>query len=100
MARFRPLTKLLGLSPSERTVRAMALSWGVTPMAVATYRSTDELVWCAVEAAVAAGHLQSDDVVAVLAGAPDQDDGAHRRPPHRAGAVSVRTARAAGSGRR
>jgi len=75
MARFRPLTRLLGLSPSERTVRAMALSWGVTPMAVATYRSTDELVWCAVEAAVAAGHLQSDDVVAVLAGAPDQDDG-------------------------
>jgi pyruvate kinase len=76
MARFRPLTRLLGLSPSERTVRAMALSWGVRPMAVATYRSTDELVWCAVEAAVAAGHVHVDDVVAVLAGAPDQDDGA------------------------
>jgi len=76
MARFRPLTRLLGLSPSDRTVRAMALSWGVTPMAVATYGSTDELVWCSVEAAVAAGHLHSDDVVAVLAGAPDQDDGA------------------------
>ena len=76
MARFRPLTTLLGLSPSERTVRAMALSWGVTPMTVATYGTTDELVWCVVEATVAAGHVHSGDVVAVLAGAPDRHDAA------------------------
>jgi pyruvate kinase len=76
MARFRPLTKMLGLSPSERTVRAMALSWGITPMSVGTYQDTDELVWCVVEATVAAGHVHEGDVVAVLAGAPDQPDGA------------------------
>ena len=45
-------------------------------MSVGTYRSTDELVWCVVEAAVAAGLVHEGDVVAVLAGAPDQDDGA------------------------
>jgi len=76
MARFRPLTKMLGLSPSERTVRAMALTWGVTPIAVGTYGSTDDLVWCVIEAAVTAGHVGVGDVVAVLAGAPDQMDGA------------------------
>jgi pyruvate kinase len=76
MARFRPLTKMLGLSPSEATARALALSWGVVPVAVATYQSTDELVWCVVEAAVSAGHVHVGDVVAVLAGAPDQPDGA------------------------
>ena len=76
MARFRPLTKMLGLSPSERTVRAMALCWGITPMSVGTYQDTDELVWCVVEATVAAGHVHEGDVIAVLAGAPDQHDGA------------------------
>jgi pyruvate kinase len=76
MARFRPLTKMLGLSPSERTVRAMALCWGITPMAVGTYHDTDELVWCVVEATVTAGHVHEGDVIAVLAGAPDQHDGA------------------------
>jgi pyruvate kinase len=76
MARFRPLTKMLGLSPSERTTRALALSWGVTPIAVGTYRSTDDLVWCVVEAAVAGGHVRVGDIVAVLAGAPDQPEGA------------------------
>ena len=66
---------MLGLSPSERTVRAMALCWGITPMSVGTYQDTDELV-CVVEATVAAGHVHEGDVIAVLAGAPDQHDGA------------------------
>ena len=74
MARYRPLTKMLGLSPSERTARALTLSWGVTPIAVATYHSTDELVWCVVEAAVG-GHVRVGDIVAVLAGSPEQPEG-------------------------
>ena len=76
MARFRPLTKMLGLSPDERTVRAMALCWGITPMSVGTYHDTDELIWCVVEATVAAGLVHEGDLIAVLAGAPDQHDGA------------------------
>ena len=38
-------------------------------MTVETYHSTDELVWCVVEAVVLAGHVQTGDLVAVLAGA-------------------------------
>lgn len=72
MARFRPTLQLLGLSPDPATVRALALSWGVTPLSVGTYRSTDELVWFAVETAVLGGHLHLGDVVLVLAGAPDR----------------------------
>jgi pyruvate kinase len=75
IARFRPLKTMLGFSPSERTTRALALSWGVVPVTVGTYHSTDELVWCVVEAAVATGHIQSGQVVAVLAGEPDQPEG-------------------------
>jgi pyruvate kinase len=76
MARFRPTPRLLGLSPDPATVRAMVLSWGVTPLQVDTYSSTDELVWYAVETAVKGGHIKPGDVVLVLAGAPDRSSGA------------------------
>jgi pyruvate kinase len=76
MARFRPTPKLIGLSPDPATVRSMALSWGVTPLQVDVYDSTDDLVWFAVEKAVQHGIIHHDQVVLVLAGAPDRPSGA------------------------
>ena len=70
MARFRPEARLIGLSPNARTVNAMTLSWGVEPVSVDTYTSTDEMVWYAVERAVQAGFVTQDDLVVVLAGSP------------------------------
>jgi pyruvate kinase len=75
MARFRPTAPLIGISPDPTTARALSVAWGVMPMTVETYHSTDELVWCVVEAVVRAGHAATGDLVAVLAGAPDRDDG-------------------------
>ncbi len=75
MARFRPEAALFGLSPDIHTARALALSWGVLPMKVDAYHSTDEMVWCAVEAVEQAGHVHKGDTVAVLAGAPDLSGG-------------------------
>jgi pyruvate kinase len=76
MARFRPTPRLLGLSPDPATVRALALSWGVTPLQVGTYTSTDDLVWFAVETAVRGGYVFPGDVALVLAGSPDRPSGA------------------------
>ncbi|MEO7399090.1 MAG: pyruvate kinase [Ilumatobacteraceae bacterium] len=76
MARFRPGAKLIGVSPDAATVRAMALTWGVHPIQVDSYRSTDELVWYAIESAVREGLIERGSVVAVLAGAPDRPSGA------------------------
>ena len=77
MARYRPTAALLGLSPSDATVRRMALSWGVSPVKVDEYASTDEMVWFAIEAALRSGIVRQGQLVAVLAGAPDQSgDGA------------------------
>jgi pyruvate kinase len=76
MARFRPMAKLIGLSPDPATVRSLALTWGVLGLKVDTYKSTDELVWHAVETAVRAGHVTSGQTVLVLAGAPDGASGA------------------------
>ncbi len=71
MARFRPAAQMIGLSPHPQVVRAMSLSWGVTPIEVDLYGSTDEMVWFAVETALQAGLIASGDRVLVLAGAPD-----------------------------
>jgi pyruvate kinase len=78
MARFRPLAAMIGLSPHPQVARSMALSWGVTPIEVDLYGSTDEMVWFAVETALRAGLIASGDRVLVLAGAPDAN---RERPP-------------------
>jgi pyruvate kinase len=74
IARFRPDVPIFAVSPLERTARQLALSWGVTPLASALHTSTDEIVWFAVEAAVQQGLVKPGDVVAVLAGSPDDPE--------------------------
>jgi pyruvate kinase len=73
MGALRPLCRLVGASPSLATARQLTLSWGVEPLVVDEYRTTDEMVWCVVEAAVAAAMVHHGDVIAVLAGAPDAE---------------------------
>ena len=71
MAALRPSCRLIGASPSCETARQMALSWGVEPLLVGEYETTDELVWCVVEAAAQRGLVSKGETIAVLAGAPD-----------------------------
>jgi len=76
MARYRPIPTLLGISPDPATVRSLALSWGVHPLGVDQYATTDDLVWFAVERAVQSGLVSAGETVLVLAGAPDRPSGA------------------------
>ncbi len=78
MARFRPAATMIGLSPDPKMVRTMALSWGVEPVQVETYESTDEMVWFAVETALKQGACDHGDTVLVLAGAPSGSRGPGR----------------------
>jgi pyruvate kinase len=71
MAALRPRCRLIGASPSVGTARQLTLSWGVEPLEVDEYDTTDEMVWCVVEAAVRADLVHHGDSIAVLAGAPD-----------------------------
>ncbi len=73
ISRFRPEARMIGLSPDPKMVRTMALIWGVEPVEVETYGSTDEMVWFAVKTAVEMGAAKPGDTVLVLAGAPDVD---------------------------
>ena len=72
MARFRPEARLLALSPNPRTLNALMLSWGVEPVMVDTYDSTDAIVWYAVERSLNLGLIAKGDVVVVLAGSPER----------------------------
>ena len=45
MSRFRPRARLVGVSPVERTVRQLTLSWGVVPLLVDQCDTLDDLVW-------------------------------------------------------
>ena len=73
MARFRPEMELVALSPNERTVNSLALSWGVGPLLVAASESSSEMVDAAVAAALEHGRVAVGDNVLVLAGSPDRD---------------------------
>ncbi|HEX2064880.1 MAG TPA: pyruvate kinase [Acidimicrobiales bacterium] len=74
MARFRPIAPMVALSPRGRTARQLTLTWGVLPVAVDEYTSVDEIVWFAVERAWRLGVVAKGDVVAVLAGPPDDPE--------------------------
>jgi pyruvate kinase len=76
IARFRPACRLVGLSPDQRTVNTLSLTWGVESALVEEYTTTDEMVWFAVETALQQGCIDHGDIVLVLAGAPDRHSGA------------------------
>lgn len=73
MARFRPEMELVALSPNAQTVNALALSWGVGPIQVASSASTGDMVSSAVSTALEHGRIAVGDSVIVLAGSPDRD---------------------------
>ncbi|HEX6236830.1 MAG TPA: pyruvate kinase [Acidimicrobiales bacterium] len=75
MAALRPGCRLLGASPRPATARQLAISWGVEPLVVDEYSSTDEMIWCVVEAVVHGGVVHHGEMIAVLAGAPESPEG-------------------------
>ncbi|MGA9277187.1 pyruvate kinase [Ilumatobacter sp.] len=88
MARFRPDARMVGLSPDPKMVRTMCLTWGVEPIQVDMYSTTDEMVWFAVETALESGVVEHGDTVLVLAGAPS-GPGAVPRRGHKSVATDV-----------
>jgi pyruvate kinase len=74
VARFRPTVPVLAVSPSERTVRELSLTWGVSAVQGQPWTTTDEMVWFATEAAMAAGSAGGGDVIVVIGGYPGDPD--------------------------
>ena len=47
---------------------------GITPLLAERHGTTDEIVWCSIEAAVETGIVKPGDLVAVLVGSPTDPD--------------------------
>ena len=70
LSKYRPKTKILAVTPCEKTVRKMALSWGVEPLLIPDFTSTDDLVNESLDLLVQAGMLEEGDLTVVTAGVP------------------------------
>lgn len=69
IARHRPITPILAVSPSPETQRRLAMVWGVECLLVPQVYDTDEMIETSVRAAYSSG-LQVGDYVVITAGVP------------------------------
>jgi pyruvate kinase len=72
ISRFRPVVPVLAITPSARTARQLSVGWGITPLVVEPQRTTDDIVWFAIQTVVEAGLAKKGDVVAILVGSPQE----------------------------
>ena len=70
VARFRPRGLIIALSPSEKTVRRLAMCWGCIPCYLQLTDDTDEIIEKAAESALKTGHVKAGDVVVITGGRP------------------------------
>ena len=70
VARFRPPMPVLAMTPDEAVVRRLALSWGVIPVQVHTFESTDDIMDLTARIATERGIVQDGDPIVVTAGIP------------------------------
>lgn len=82
LSRFRPRAPILGIASDEMVLRQFSLNWGVTPIGIKEYLTTDELVAHSMTAALQHGGLRAGDTVVIVAGTP---------LGHRTNTVMVRT---------
>ncbi len=70
VAKERPRTPILCVTPNEITYRRMALVWGVFPLMVPEFNTIDEMIGIVVRAAVNAKLVQLGDLLVIIAGVP------------------------------
>jgi pyruvate kinase len=74
ISRFRPSMPIIAITPSERTLHQLSMSWGVETLLSERSADTDEDIWTAIELTVRAGFASPGDVVVVLAGSPYEEE--------------------------
>lgn len=70
VARARPLTPILCVTPNEVTYRRMALVWGVLPIMVPEFGTIDEMIEKIVQAAYDSHLVDYGDRLVIIAGVP------------------------------
>jgi len=70
VARHRPATPILVITPAEPVRRRLALVWGVQTVLVSDAQTTDEMIAAAERAAMSAGLADPGDAIVITAGIP------------------------------
>jgi len=70
VAKHRPSAPVIGVTPSRDVVGRLTLAWGVVPLLVPSYDTTDDMTCGALKIALQKGLVQPDDLVVVTAGVP------------------------------
>lgn len=70
IARYRPHQPIIAVSPSRQTVKMLCLVWGVYPLPIRGFKSTDEMMRMLQKKAVEIGAVKPGDLVAITAGLP------------------------------
>jgi len=70
VAKYRPATPILAPTPDPKVAARLSLVWGVEPLLVPQFDTTDEMIAKAVDAARGQGLVRAGDVVIITAGVP------------------------------
>lgn len=70
VAKYRPPVPIVALTASERVRRRLSLTWGVAPVTVPSFESTDQIFRLAVELPVRMGCAVTGDLIVITAGIP------------------------------
>jgi pyruvate kinase len=70
VAKERPKTPIICVTPNPVTYRRMALVWGVTPLMVTEFNTIDEMISTVVRASHQAGLVSANDIITIIAGVP------------------------------
>ena len=70
IAKYRPLSKVIAMSTSPKSLRSMQLYWGVTPVLGPSASSTDALIDMALSRVLEQGIIKEGATVVITAGAP------------------------------
>ncbi|AIQ63373.1 Pyruvate kinase [compost metagenome] len=70
VSKYRSKSPIIAVTPQERTMRQLALVWGVFPVYGEPANSTDELLQVAVKGGKASGLVKAGDLAVITAGIP------------------------------
>lgn len=70
VSKYRPVSPILALTPSEEVRRRLTLCWGVIPITVSMVRTVDEVFGMGEDAAVSICGVAPGDLVVLVAGLP------------------------------
>lgn len=70
VAKHRPETSILALTPDEKVYNQLSMVWGVRPLILPAFHTTDELIYQSIDLLEARRMIKKGDILIIIAGHP------------------------------